>query len=254
MFRSLREMTGYTVHTQDSEAAGTVSDFLFDDVRWIVRYMVVDSSQVFNRKRVLLSPIVFALPEREREIFPVKVTASRIASSPDFGDIDPITRRHEAELHEFYQWPSYWEAGHEVPSVQEGMSGWSVTEMMTDVEAQRSEQAGNQAPILRSFDEITGYTIISRDGEQTGELYDLLVQDESWRISYMIVSIGGMLSAHRVVLSPSSILRLDWENSRLELDLTHETILKGQEYNPDIPLDQSEDEEMIENDPSRKDL
>jgi hypothetical protein len=70
----------------------------------------------------------------------------------------------------------------------------------------------------------------------------------------MIVSIGGVLSAHRVVLSPSSILRLDWENSRLELDLTHETILKGQEYNPDIPLDQSEDEEMIENDPSRKDL
>jgi sporulation protein YlmC with PRC-barrel domain len=120
MFRSLREMTGYTVHTQDGEAVGTVSNFLFDDVRWIVRYMVIDSSQVFNRKRVLLSPIVFALPDRDREIFPVNVTASRIAGSPDVGGIDPITRRNEAELHQFYQWPSYWEAGHEVPSVQEG--------------------------------------------------------------------------------------------------------------------------------------
>jgi sporulation protein YlmC with PRC-barrel domain len=138
--------------------------------------------------------------------------------------------------------------------VQEGLSGWSVTEMMTDVEAQRNEQAGDQPPILRSFDEITGFTIISRDGEETGELYDLLVQDESWRISYMIVSMGGLLSTTRVVLSPSSIVRLDWENSQIELDLTHETILKGQEYNPDIPLDQSEDEEMIENDPPRKDL
>jgi sporulation protein YlmC with PRC-barrel domain len=254
MFQSLREMTGYTVHTQDGEAVGTVNNFLFDDVRWIVRYMVVDSSHVFNRKRVLLSPIVFALPDREREILPVNVTASRMGSSPDFGDIDPITRRNEADLHEFYQWPSYWEAGHEVPAVQEGLSGWSVTEMMTDVEAQRNEQEGGQPPILRSFDEITGFTIISRDGEETGELYDLLVQDESWRISYMIVSIGGLLSTTRVVLSPSSILRLNWEDSRLELDLTHETILKGQEYNPDMPLDQSEDEEMIENDPPRKDL
>ena len=251
MFRSLRKMTGYTVHTQDGEAVGTVSNFLFDDLRWIVRYMVVDSSQVFQRRRVLLSPLVFKIPDDARQVFPVNITADRIASSPDVGDIDPITHRHIAEVHEFYQWPAYWEEGHNVASVEEGLSGWSVTEMMTDVEAQRNEQSGGRSPILRSFDEVTGYTIVSRDGEDAGELYDFLVNEEDWHISYMIISTGGLLPGNKVVLSPASILRLDWENSRLDLDLIKETILKGQEYDPHIPFDQSADEEFYQDDQSR---
>jgi sporulation protein YlmC with PRC-barrel domain len=248
MFHSLRQLTGYAVHTQDGESVGAVSNFLFDDLRWIVRYMVLDSSQVFNVKRVLLSPVVFGVPDRESEIFPVQLDAGQIAQSPDVGEIDPITRREELIVHEFYHWPAYWEEAHEVPPLEEGMVGWSVTEMMTDVEAQRKEQAGEENPYLRSFAEAVGYSIFSRDGENPGELYDLIVHQQNWRILYMVISTGGILPARKVLLSPSSIVKFDWENSGLELNLTRDTILNGQEYNPDIPLDRITDEDIYQED------
>jgi uncharacterized protein YrrD len=253
MFRSLRQMTGYAVHSKDGQAIGAVSDFLFDDLRWILRYLVLDSSQVFERKRVLLSPVVFGLPDREQEIFPVRLEADKIAASPDISGVDPITRKYETEIHQYYQWPAYWEEAHEVPPTQEGMTGWSITEMMIDVEAQRKDQGGEQNPYLRSFEEALSYTIRTRDNENAGDLYDLLVHEQNWRISYMVITTNGLLPGRKVVLSPASITHFDWENSRLELDLSQETIHNGQEYNPDIPFERTADEDIYQEDPNRRD-
>jgi sporulation protein YlmC with PRC-barrel domain len=252
MFRSLRQMTGYAVHSQDDEEVGVVSNFLFDDLRWIVRYMVLDSRQFLKRKRVLLSPIVFGTPDRERAVFPVQLDSNQIASSPDVGEVDPVTRRQESEIHEFYHWPAYWEEPHEVPPVEEGMVGWAVTELMTDVEGKRQEQTGGEKPRLRDFEEATRYTIYSRDGENAGELYDLIVHEQNWRILYMVVSTGGILPGRKVLLSPASIVNYDWENSRLELNLTRDTVHNGQEYDPDIPLDRTMDENLYRDDQSRQ--
>jgi sporulation protein YlmC with PRC-barrel domain len=248
MFRSLRQMTGYVVHAQDGQEVGVISNFLFDNLRWIVRYMVMDSRQFLKRKRVLLSPIVFGTPDWEREVFPVLLDSNQIAGSPDVDEVELITRRQESEIHEFYHWPIYWEEPHEIPPVEEGMVGWAVTELMTDVESKRREQSGDENPILRDFEEATRYTVYSRDGENSGELYDLIVHEQNWRILYMVVSTGGILSGRKVLLSPASIVNYDWENSRLELNLTRDTILNGQEYDPDIPLDPTMDKNFYRDD------
>jgi hypothetical protein len=115
MFQSLRQLTGYAVHTQDGEAVGAVSNFLFDDLRWIVGIWFLTAARIFKLKRVLLSPVVFGEPDPESEVFPVQLDADEIAQSPNIGEIDPITRDRKLEIHEFYHWPAYWEEAHEVP-------------------------------------------------------------------------------------------------------------------------------------------
>ncbi len=48
---------GYAIQASDG-AIGAVSDFLFDDVSWRVRWLVVDTGHWLSGRKVLLPPSV----------------------------------------------------------------------------------------------------------------------------------------------------------------------------------------------------
>jgi hypothetical protein len=50
--RSCGEVAGYHLHAKDGEL-GHVDDFLFDDLSWAIRYLVIDTSNWWIGKRVL---------------------------------------------------------------------------------------------------------------------------------------------------------------------------------------------------------
>jgi hypothetical protein len=58
MLRSLKDLERYTVSATDGDV-GSVVDFLLDDERWIVRYLVVETGGFLDGHRVLISPISF---------------------------------------------------------------------------------------------------------------------------------------------------------------------------------------------------
>ena len=58
MLRSLKDLEQYAVNATDG-AIGTVVNFLVDDERWVLRYLVVDTDSFLDRRRVLISPISF---------------------------------------------------------------------------------------------------------------------------------------------------------------------------------------------------
>ena len=58
MLRSLKDLERYKVSASDGDI-GSVVNFLFDDERWAVRYLVVDTGGFFSGRSVLISPISF---------------------------------------------------------------------------------------------------------------------------------------------------------------------------------------------------
>ena len=42
MLRNLNSLLGHAIHATDGEI-GKIDDFYFDDARWVVRYVVVDT-------------------------------------------------------------------------------------------------------------------------------------------------------------------------------------------------------------------
>ena len=44
MLRSLKDLTGYKVGATDGDF-GSVQDFYFDDQRWAIRYLIVDTTR-----------------------------------------------------------------------------------------------------------------------------------------------------------------------------------------------------------------
>ena len=73
------------------------------------------------------------------------------------------------------------------------------------------------------------FTIHATDGE-LGSVHQLYFDDETWAIRYLIVDTGGWLGGRRVLISPFSIIRTDWDAKRLDVALTRKQV----ENSPDI--------------------
>src|SRR6185437_253497 len=90
-------MTGYAVLGLDGHL-GTVSDLLFDDSSWKIRWLVVSAGEWFPNHDVLLPVSVLRYPDPMRRQFGVSLTVQQIQDSPHLeGDL-PVSRQVEVGL------------------------------------------------------------------------------------------------------------------------------------------------------------
>ena len=61
MLKNLKDLQGYSLRATDGDI-GTVKDFYFDDERWVVRYLVVETGNWLASRKVLVSPISIGAP------------------------------------------------------------------------------------------------------------------------------------------------------------------------------------------------
>lgn len=105
--RSIKEIIGYKVRTDDGEA-GHVEDFIMDDTKWIFRYVIVDAGKWLKRKNYLISvswveQINWAVTKID-----VGLTIEAIENSPEFDPSTPVNREYETRLYDYYGRPYYW--------------------------------------------------------------------------------------------------------------------------------------------------
>jgi hypothetical protein len=92
MLRNASAIKGYAIAASDGRL-GTVSDFLFDDASWLVRWVVVDTGKWLSGRNVLLPPSVLGhLDPREKE-FSVRATMQQVKDSPEIDTQQSVSRR-----------------------------------------------------------------------------------------------------------------------------------------------------------------
>ena len=83
--------------------------------------------------------------------------------------------------------------------------------------------------MLKTSTHFNGLVIRAKDGE-LGKVDGLYFDDESWAIRYLTVETGGWLGGKRVLISPYSVLHINWKESRVDVSLT----LKQVENSPNV--------------------
>lgn len=105
--RSIDEVVGYRIGAVDGEI-GRVDDFLVEDEKWTIRYMVVDTSTWLTGRQVLVSPEWIDNVSWERSMVQMKMGKSDIESSPEYDPSAALDREYEQRLHEHYGMTGYW--------------------------------------------------------------------------------------------------------------------------------------------------
>ena len=108
MLHLAHKISGAVVRGTDGDI-GTLEDFYFEEDRWTVRYLLVDTGKWFSGKRVLISP----MSVRDgwgRTGVPLSLTKDQVWNSPEFKEGDELSGTSETQLLTYYGYPDYWGA------------------------------------------------------------------------------------------------------------------------------------------------
>jgi sporulation protein YlmC with PRC-barrel domain len=104
--RSIHEVTGYHVHATDGDM-GHVANLLIDNVQWGVRYLIVDTSNWWMGKQVLMSPYsVDSVAWPDHTIY-LDVRQAKVRASPEWDPATVIVENYQHDLHKHYGWKGY---------------------------------------------------------------------------------------------------------------------------------------------------
>lgn len=221
MLHNLHELKQFRLEARDG-TIGRVKDFLFDEQHWTVRYMVADTGTWLPGRHVLVSPLSLGTPDWEEKRFEVNLTMEQVRNQPGLDSDAPVSRQHEKEWLGAYGYPFYWSN----PSYA-WVHGADPASLFADVppdlmpEAAAAEDEGD--PHLRSLEEIRSYKVAT-ENDTFGHVEDLVMDDETWTIRYVVVDTRKWLPGQTVLLSPDWFTRFDWADETLGCELSRQTI------------------------------
>ena len=173
MLRSLKDLESSKVHATDGDI-GKVTDFLFDDQHWTIRYLDTDTGGFWKSSgRVLISPISFRQADWATRKFHLALTQEKVRNSPSIDMDKPVSRQYERDYSQYYGWPYYWGFG-ETMAWGVGIYPGSLAELTAEDELGR-DRAEIGDPHLRSAKEVAGYHVHGSNGA-IGHIADFIVQ------------------------------------------------------------------------------
>ncbi len=235
---------GYSVHGGDGWL-GTVFDALFSDDIWRVRWLVVNTGKWLSDRNVLIHPSALGQPDPAKRQFPVELTKSQIKTSPDISADQPVSRQMESRLYDHYGWDSAWGDGY-FGTGPLAMGLGTQPYMLSSRSRRRvnhDARPNDGDPHLRSIEAITGYHVHATDGA-IGHVKDLLVDDVSWGIRYILIDTRNWWPGEKVLIAPCSVRDIEWTGKLVALDVTREQVKGSPRYDPSKTTDRAYDEQL----------
>ena len=227
MLDKVTTLKGYKLHSLDGEI-GNVKEFYFDDHHWTIRYLVADTGNWLTGRQVLISPYALAAVNKEGQYIAIDLTKKQIEDSPSLNSDKPVSRQFEEAYYGYYGWPNYWAGPY-----MWGPYPYIVRDRIKWRESARGEKAWD--PHLRSTHDVSGHHIQAADGE-IGHVEDFIVDDETWAIRYLVVDTRNWWPGKKVLISPKWIERVSWEEAKVFINLSRETIRQAPEYTEETLL------------------
>jgi len=162
--RSTAEVSGYDIQATDGKI-GHVEDFIVDDTTWMIRYLVVDTGHWLSGKKVLIAPDWIDQVSWTKKDVHIKLARETVKNSPEFDPTKPITQAYEEQLYDYYGWLKYWHG-----------KG-----------ADRTLTYFGQALHHRLIISVT-------NGERVGEVEDLLIDPDTYRVAALITAKSGLFA------------------------------------------------------------
>jgi len=221
MKRSLKNLVGFKIKETNGKK-GNVVDFLFDEERWIIRYLEVELGTFFNDRKVLIGRTFLDKPEWYDSIFPINISISDIENAPELKEHLPVSIKYEEEFNKHYRIINYWDLP--VSAIATMYPPRPIKVPTKDI----NEKDLNTK--LRSFNEVLDYHVHANDGI-IGHLNDLIIDDEDWQIVYAVIDTSNWIPWSKIVIIPINRLEeISYVQSEIKVNLSTERIKNSPEY------------------------
>ena len=231
-------LNGFSIKASDGTLGG-VTDLLFEDISWVIRWLVVDTGNWLADRKVLLPISVLGPPSQARHDVPVKLTMQQVKDSPVIDMDQPVSRQMEFNVYDYYGFDPYWGRGvlsttncDVAPSLMSLRPSANKPQNAICSEAQVVSGDSH----LRSMISVTGYHIHAIDGD-IGHADGFLVEDTSWSVRYIKIDTKNWWPGEKVLISPRSIRAIEATDRLIQLDVSRQKVKDAPRYHPAVTVD-----------------
>ena len=225
MLRSIRVLLGYGVEATDGRI-GAVKDILFNQYGWCVCHIMIDLTDLIPGKCVVLPPDAFGQPEGKDTSFPVNLSCAELKNGPTLEIDETEYQKHADELCLHHGWEPCWRC----PSVG------------PEWEQYKNSEEEMQ---MRSSREVMLYDVEATDGS-IGHVEDLILDDSEWIIRYVVVHTKNWLPGRKVLIAPSWISRIVWDEKKVQLSHIRQEVKDSPLFDPSEPINRKFEEVLYD--------
>lgn len=235
MQRTAGDLRKLVVAATDGEI-GSVEGLFFDDERWTIRHIVVDTGKWLPGRRVLISPPSVDRIDDQNGRIVVKLSREKVRNSPDVDTDKPVSRQQEMALYAHYGYGPYWDAGelwgasyypgslHAVPPPPAAAFAPVPLPDPEHADAAPAETPQPSGDVhLRSTGEVAGYHLKTTDGE-VGHIDDFALDDESWAIRYLVIDTSNWPGGQRVLVPVDWVRSVEWDQKTVTVGVTSDEV------------------------------
>ncbi len=220
-----KDLRGCSIAASDGNI-GSAIELLFNDETWSVRYLVVDTGSWLAGGLVLLGRNELGRADPESGTIAVAVSKKELLRAPGIQTVTPVSiqlRKLERERRQALTAPATPPAGRGAPASTSPSANLR----------QRSD------PHLRSSAAIAGtYTFRTHDGE-IGTVEDFVLDDEEWRIRYLVARVGLVLFGKKVLVPSDLVRSISAQCKEIGIDLTCSMLKHAHRFRPGEPIPRS---------------
>ena len=227
----------YAIEASDGRI-GSVSDVLFDDENWKIRWLVVYTGGWLTGRKVLIHPSAVSESDRPRKELLVRLTKAQVKNGPDISQDEPVSLQMEAHLYDYYGWNSIWGSSYfgadpvgsplGTPFVPNPNGAHEIGDIAPNHDG--------ADPHLRSTGSVTDYHVHATDGD-IGHLENFLVDDVNWDIRYLIIDTRNWWPGKHVLVSPYAVHEIVWSNSKIRLGVSRSKVKASPRWDPKDVID-----------------
>ena len=258
MLLAVSALAGGAIEASDGRI-GTVTDSLFDDESWKIRWLVVDTGGWLPGRKVLIHPSAIARSDLAHPPsgglgmmrtashleLPVTLTKKQIEQSPDIREDQPLSRQMESHLHDYFGWDPYWgDSYFGRGAIASPLGAPPLFAGAAPREAADAEfHPGDGDPHLQSAAAVAGYHIHATDGA-IGHIENFLADDANWDIRYLIIDTRNWWPGRHVLIAPYAVREIDWLGRQIRLDVTRDQVRQSPPWDPIAMIDRAHEERL----------
>jgi hypothetical protein len=225
MLLNLKKLFDYQIKIKDQELIYP-RDFIFETAGWSLKYLVVDIEVRDLWHTLFLDIHTLQNPDHEGKILEAEIKLDKNNLSefyPDKHEL-PVSWKKEMELKQYFSWPI---TEIDITSLDKQEAEALLKNMATD-KIKRLLSIDTQT---RSFDEVIQYQIKAGD-EEIGQVKDLIVNEQDWKIRYVVVDTHSWLpGSKKFLISPAWVEDINWNKNEIYVTVNREKIETCPEYN-----------------------
>jgi len=222
MLYKAETLSVYSLHSRDGEI-GKVKEFYFDDHYWTIRYLVAETGTWLTGRQVLISPYALGAVSKQEQRIAIDLTTKQIEDSPSLNSDKPVSRQYEDAYHGYYGYPRSWYGSYTwgmYPYILRNSDLWK---------APSTQDEKTWDPHLRSTRDVRGHHIQATDGV-VGHVDDVIIDDETWAIRYLVIDTRNFWPGRYVLISPRWIERVSWDERKVFVNVLRKAIKQSPEY------------------------